>query len=60
MTVREWLQQKIVEALNNADRHEVAAEIAKAHHSAYMDMWNHLPKEQMEIQIAAESAAKEQ
>jgi hypothetical protein len=59
MTVKEWLESKMDEARNDVENHEVAAQAAKARFSAYLDMWDHLPKERMEIQIVGETPTKE-
>jgi hypothetical protein len=59
MTVRQWLEEKMDDARIDANNHEFASEVAKARYKTYLEVWNYLPVEQMEIQIAGETSAKE-
>jgi hypothetical protein len=59
MSVKQWLEKQMNDSWKARAAAYQAAETAEARFSAFKEMFENLPVEQMEIQIAAEGAAKE-
>jgi hypothetical protein len=60
MTVKEWHETQMDDSRKARAAAYQAAEIAEARFYAFKEVFENLPAGQMEIQIAAEGAAKEQ
>jgi hypothetical protein len=59
MTVKQWIEKQMNDSWKARAAAYQAADTAEARYAAFKEVFETLPVEQMEIQIAAEGAAKE-